>query len=173
MKTVALKVIVLPRQARDKHSKSAQKQDPLSQVSADGESALVVATVTLANDGAAPTTAGEGKVTLTLCKRAAPVPAHLRPLAPENCQGLPTVASTQLSLEAPLAAGAISTRAVTFELSKPSLWDPEHPNLHTLQVDLDGDAQQTAIRLGAETASPFERFLCKNDQLTKTGSGQT
>lgn len=154
-------------------------------MSADGESALVVASVTLANDGAVASADGEGKVTLTLCNRAAPVPAHLRPLAPENCQGLPTVASTQLSLDAPLAAGALSTQAVTFELSKPMLWDPEHPNLHTLQVDLDGDAQQTAIRLGvreikldgnqvlvngANNAS-FEPFDNQYDHLTKTGSG--
>ena len=115
---------------------------------------MVVAAVTLANDGATASTAGEGKLTLTLCKRGAPVPAHLRSLAPATCQGLPTAATTQLSLDAPLAAGALSTLAVAFDLSLPSLWDPEHPNLYTLQVDLDGGMQQTG-------ASVLEASSCR------------
>jgi beta-galactosidase/beta-glucuronidase len=35
-----------------------------------------------------------------------------------------------------------------FSLAAPMLWDSEHPNLHTLQVDLDGGKHVVAIRLG-------------------------
>jgi beta-galactosidase/beta-glucuronidase len=35
-----------------------------------------------------------------------------------------------------------------FSLAAPMLWDPEHPNLHALQVSLDGGMHVVAIRLG-------------------------
>ena len=90
-------------------------------VSASAGSATVATTVTLANDGAATSATTEGKVLLTLCRRGAPIPAHLRPLEPANCKGLPTVATKQLQFE-PIAAGQLATKDVTFELAKPALW---------------------------------------------------
>ena len=90
-------------------------------VSASAGSATVATTVTLANDGAATSATTEGKVLLTLCRRGAPIPAHLRPLEPANCKGLPTVATKQLQFE-PIAAGQLATKDVTFELANPALW---------------------------------------------------
>ena len=38
---------------------------------------------------------------------------------------------------------------VSFDrLANPDLWDPEHPHLYTLEVDLDGGSQTTGIRVG-------------------------
>ena len=54
----------------------------------------------------------------------------------------------------------------------PSLWDPEHPNLYTLQVDLDGGAQQTAIRLGVRELKIDGNQVLVNGKAIK-GRGTT
>lgn len=141
---------------------------------ADGrDSATIVATVTFANDGSGSAPAGSAQV--TLCSRGPPTPAHSRSLVPDSCQGQPIVASNTVHFGG-LAAGSQTTVTTTFSVQNTDkqplrLWDPEHPHLHTLQVDL-GDTQQSAIRLGIRQVVLHGNTMLVNGRPIK-GRGTT
>jgi hypothetical protein len=136
----------------------------VSSVSRDRLSASVGAVVTLANDGGTATAGSQ--VTLTLCKRGAPIPAHTRPLASASCNGLPAVASKTVQFGS-LGAGELASKQLTFPLDKPMLWDPEHPNLYTLQADVDAK-EQASIRLGVRELVLAGNQVLMNHRPIKT-----
>lgn len=141
---------------------------------ADGrDSATVVAAATVVNDGSGSAPARSAQV--TLCSRGPPTPAHGRTLVPDSCQGLPILA-TNIVHFGELAAGSQATVTTTFVLRNTDkqplrLWDPEHPHLYTLQVDLD-DTQQSAIRLGVRQVQLKGNQMLVNGRPIK-GRGTT